>query len=85
MATMAWTHSIGWIPDAKTLEVMREDYKPGTRVELVRMDDPMAPKPGTRGTVTFVDDAGDVHCNWDNGSSLALIYNHDSFRIVEDE
>ena len=78
-------NTISWLPDRKTREALRAKYKPGTRVELVFMDDRMAPQPGTRGTVTGVDDAGDIHCRWDNGSRLALIYNHDIFRVVTDE
>jgi len=31
------------------------------------------------------DDAGHIHMNWDNGSSLALIYNEDCFQIIPDE
>lgn len=34
-------------------ERMRTNYPPGTRVQLIRMDDPYAPVPsGMRGTVT---------------------------------
>ena len=68
-------NTMNWLPDRKTREALRAKYKPGTRVELVWMDDRMAPKPGTRGTVTGVD----------NGSDLAPINNHDSFRVVRDE
>ena len=39
---------------------LREIYKPGTRVELVKMDDFQAPPPGTRGTVRGVDDIGSI-------------------------
>ena len=78
-------NTMNWLPDRKTREALRAKYKPGTRVELVWMDDRMAPKPGTRGTVTGVDDAGDILCRWDNGSDLAPINNHDSFRVVRDE
>ena len=34
-----------------TLEGLRHRYKPGTRVELLRMDDVQAPPIGTKGTV----------------------------------
>ena len=55
-------------------ERMRTHYPPGTRVQLLRMDDPYAPVPsGTRGTVTHVDDMGQLQMRWDNGQSLALI------------
>ena len=59
----------------------KEGYPPGTRVELVRMDDPLDPVPaGTRGTVVFVDDLGQIHMNWDNGRTLGVIVGEDSFR-----
>ena len=42
------------------LAALREQYPPGTRVELLRMDDPQAPPIGTRGTVRGVDDTGSI-------------------------
>ena len=62
-------------------ERMRTHYPPGTRVQLLRMDDPYAPVPsGTRGTVIHVDDMGQLQMHWDNGQALALIPGEDSFR-----
>ena len=47
------------------------------------MDDPYTKlKPGDRATVLGVDDAGNILCKWDNGSSLSLIYGVDEFRII---
>lgn len=54
----------------------------GKTVELISMDDTQAPPVGTRGKVIFVDDAGQIHVKWDNGSSLALIPEVDKFKIV---
>ena len=42
------------------LKRLRESYPPGTRVELMRMDDAQAPPIGTQGTVTGVDDTGSL-------------------------
>ena len=78
-----WTKAFGNIPDKEELAMMRRRYKPGTRIELISMDDPLAPAPGTRGTVTGVDDIGSVMCRWDNGSSLSLAYRQDSFKVVD--
>lgn len=65
---------------------IKEGYPEGTRILLEHMDDPLAPVPaGTRGTVQFVDDAGQIHMSWDNGRSLALIRGEDSFRKLTDE
>ncbi len=63
----------------------REAYPPGTRLELIHMDDPYAPIPsGTKGTVDYVDDAAQIHMKWDNGRTLALIPGEDSFRRIEE-
>lgn len=63
---------------------IKEKYRKylGKTVELIFMDDPQAPPVGTRGKVVFVDDAGQIHVKWDNGSSLALIPEVDKFKIV---
>ncbi len=61
----------------KELKRLREEYPAGARVALDHMDDVQAPKPGTEGTVRFVDDAGSVHVSWDGGGSLAVLYGID--------
>ena len=59
----------------------KELYPAGTRLCLINMDDPHAPVPaGTRGTVDLVDDIGQIHMTWDNGRTLALVPEVDSFR-----
>ena len=64
----------------KTLERIRRQYPAGTRVELLKMDDFQAPPPGTKGTVTAVDDSGSLLVHWDNGSSLNVIYGIDEVK-----
>ena len=66
------------------LEKLRKEYSPGTRVELIRMEDIQAPPRGTRGTVIGVDDIGSIMVSWDNGSSLSVVYGEDSCRKLED-
>jgi hypothetical protein len=34
--------SAGGFPSKETVQRLREEYPPGTRVELIRMDDPYA-------------------------------------------
>lgn len=64
-------------------ESLRKEYPVGTRVELVRMDDPHAPPVGTRGTVTGVDDIiASILVNWDNGSRLNVLFGEDEVRKV---
>ncbi len=65
------------------LEKLRKEYPPGTRVELIRMEDIQAPPTGTQGTVIGVDDIGSIMVSWDNGSSLSVVYGEDSCRKLE--
>ena len=61
-------------------------YPPGTRIELIHMDDPFHPVPdGTRGTVRSVDDEGKLHMKWDNGRTLAINTDIDTFRVLDVE
>ncbi|MCL2253084.1 MAG: DUF4314 domain-containing protein [Lachnospiraceae bacterium] len=61
-------------------------YPKDTMIELIRMDDPYRDMPtGLRGIVTSVDDACQIHCAWENGSSLALVPGVDSFNIVKEQ
>ena len=69
-------------PSKATVEWVRREYPAGTRVELIQMDDPQAPPPGTRGTVQGVDDIGSIMVDWDNGSGLNVIYGVDRVRKV---
>lgn len=62
---------------------LRAFYPEGTKVQLIRMDDPQAPPTGTRGVITHVDDVGNIHVSWDNGSGLSLIPGEDEFKIIK--
>ncbi len=71
------------IPTQQQVERLRKNYPVGTRVVLHSMDDPDAPvPPGTKGTVTYVDDMGQIGVNWDNGSGLSLVPGEDTFSKV---
>lgn len=64
----------------------RSYYGPGTRIELVCMNDPYAPVPaGTKGTVDHVDSMNTLHMHWDNGRTLGLVPGVDEFRILRKE
>lgn len=69
-------------PRKEIVNMLKEDYPRGCRVELIDMNDVQAPPPGTKGTVSFVDSAGTVHVNWDNGSSLGAVYGEDSIKRI---
>ena len=64
------------------LESMRKRYPPGTEVTLNSMENESQMPPGLKGTVDMVDDTGQIHVIWENGSSLALIPGVDSFHIT---
>ena len=67
----------GYTP-SEIVEMLRDRYPEGCRVELVCMNDPYTRLvPGDQGEVAFVDDIGTVHVHWDNGSSLGVAYGED--------
>lgn len=69
------------IPNKDRVDALRKQYPPGTRIKLGHMDDPYPVEPGTGGTVRFIDDAGQIGVEWDNGRSLSLIPGKDTFSI----
>ena len=70
-------------PNERQLQALRERYPVGTRIRLIRMADDIAPvPPGMTGSVAIIDDAGNIHMNWDNGRSLALIEGADEFEVI---
>lgn len=73
-----------FMPEKEVLK-LKQEYPPGTRIVLNHMDDKWAVPPGTRGTVDHVDDAGQVHPIWDNGRTLAIVPEIDSFRKLTEQ
>lgn len=67
----------------KQVEIIKQRYKSGMGVQLDYMDDIHAPAVGTKGIIDYVDDAGQIHVNWENGSELALVPQEDRFHIVK--
>ena len=71
--------------DRNLVQRMKDQYPPGTRIELDFMgDDPRPIAPGTKGTVRIVDDMGTVHCDFDNGRRLVLIPGEESFHDINE-
>lgn len=64
------------------IEKLKEKYPLGIRVKLIKMKDKYAPPIGTLGTVYGVDDIGSILVNWDNGSTLNVIYKVDKIKII---
>ncbi len=72
------------IMTTEKVKYIRAKYPAGTRVECICMQDPWSPiKRHTKGTVQFVDDAGQIHMIWDDGRTIPLIYGEDSFKVIE--
>ena len=68
-------------PSREQVESIRKSYPPGTRIVLNSMNDPYSQvEPGIRGSVRYVDDAGQIGVAWDNGRSLSLVPCVDSYR-----
>ncbi len=68
---------------SEEVERLRNIYKPGIKVRLIHMEGEPQMAEGLKGTIDYVDDAPQIHVNWGNGSSLALIPEVDKFEIVE--
>lgn len=64
-------------PSKGTVERIKRQYPVGTKVRLVRMDDPQAPPIGTIGEIIGVDDIGSLIVKWSNGSSLNVVFGED--------
>ena len=70
----------------KKVELLRQRYPKGTRICLDSMEnDPFPISSGSKGTVDFVDDAGNLIMKWDNGRSLSLIPGEDRFHVIQQE
>ena len=65
------------------IEKIREMYPEGTQIILQEMRGESQMPYGLKGTVKFVDDAGQIHMSWENGSSLALNIDEDTFEKIE--
>ena len=68
------------------IEQLRNMYPEGTKIKLNYMNDNYNPVPsGTLGIVEHVDDAGQIHVKWENGSSLKEKYVRVRFSSMSDE
>lgn len=65
------------------IEELKNKYTKGTKIILHKMYDLQTPEPKITGLVDFVDDAGNIHMRWSNGSTLSLIEGVDEFTICD--
>lgn len=63
--------------------ISMEKVSKGDLVILLKMDDIQSPPKRTQGIVQHIDDAGQIHIKWENGSSLALIPGEDKFDVIK--
>lgn len=67
------------------LKYLRNKYKVGTKIKLIRMYDLIgAVPPNTTGIISCIDDIGTIHIEWENGSSLGLNFEIDEFIILNE-
>lgn len=66
------------------IEHIKKLYQKGMRVRLVRMEGEPQMMAGLEGTIQLIDDAGQIHVKWENGSGLALNLDYDEFEIIEE-
>lgn len=66
-----------------TVNEIREMYPVGTQIMLERMEGEPQMHSGLTGIVSHIDDAGQIHIRWENGSSLALNEEIDTFSKIE--
>lgn len=61
---------------------LKEKYPKGTPIRLYNMEGETSVPPGSKGIVDYVDDIGQIHMKWENGSCLALNVEEDRFDII---
>jgi len=66
------------------VQQIKEKYVAGTKIELIKMYDLLAPvEAGTKGIVERVDDIGNLSIDWENGRTLSLVIGVDEFKVLE--
>lgn len=64
-------------------ERLQSEYPDGTRVMSLCMGEDMHRIPdGTKGTIYHIDSMAQIHVNWDNGSTVPINPEVDSFRTL---
>lgn len=69
----------------EVIEQMRKQFPKGCTVILDKMRDPDAPPVGMHGTVSWVDDAGSIVVNWNDGNPLNVVYGIDRCHVASEE
>lgn len=64
------------------VEEVKKMYPAGTLVELIENKGEAQVPAVLTGTITMVDDIGQVHVNWENGSTSTLDVEEESFTVI---
>lgn len=54
----------------------------GKRIRIIHMDDKDPVPSNTEGTIDHTDDIGQIHVKWDNGRTLAVVPETDTYEII---
>lgn len=69
-----------FVDDKKVdVEKLRQEYPAGTMIKLIYMAGEETMHSGLIGEVQSIDDIGQIHINWENGSTIALNSKYDAF------
>jgi hypothetical protein len=71
-----------WERLSRKAKMLKQRYPEETVVQLGFMEGEPDMPTGLRGKVILVDAIGQIHVTWENGRSLALNTEHDSFRVI---
>ena len=72
-------------PSSEIVKNLKKEFPPGTKVNLVRLNDKYRSIPtGTQGTVVGVDDTGTIHCYWMGYGRLGLAYGEDECKKTKE-
>lgn len=66
---------------SKLVESLRNEIKIGDQITLIEMVGEKNMPSGLKGTVRCIDDVANIHVNWENGSSLAVVPTVDKYQI----
>jgi hypothetical protein len=73
-----------WERLSRQAKVIKQRYPAGTKVCLGSMEGEAGMPTGLKGTVRFVDDIGQIHVSWENGRTLPLNTEVDSFHVLKE-
>lgn len=69
--------------ESQRIGEIKQQYPVGTHVQLIYMEGELQMEKGLKGIVQKVDDIGQIHVKWENGSTLAINVNHDVFTVLK--